>query len=150
MYHAIVKRICRRNFDLVNQRDYPSVLAGCTPNIHHRFGGDHALGGERHDQQALGQWFGRLGRLCPDLALTVQDVWVKGLPNNTTAIVRWTNQQAFPDGTAYFNHGVHVISMRWGKVTAIDANEDSQAVAVLLAQLVEAGVTEAAARPISS
>ena len=68
MYHAIVRRIASKNFLSVNQKDYSSILKGCTANIHHRFGGDHALGGERHDREALGRWFERLGRLSPTFA----------------------------------------------------------------------------------
>jgi hypothetical protein len=33
------------------------------------------------------------------------------------------------NGDPYVNPGVHVISMRWGKVYALDVSEDSQAVA---------------------
>ena len=150
MYHAIVKRIAVVNFQRVNAGDYDGLLSSCTPDIHHRFGGEHALGGERHDREALRRWFARLGRLCPDLSLSVSDVWVKGLPHDTTVIIRWTSQATRPDGSRYDNHGVHVVSMRWGKATAIDANEDSQAVAGLLAQLADSGVAEAAAAPITS
>ena len=150
MYDAMVERIATRTFERVNAGDYAGVLAACSPDVSHRFGGDHALGGERHDREALGRWFARLGRLCPDLALQVQDVWVKGWPHDTTAIIRWTNTQTRPDGTRYDNHGVHVVRMRWGKATSIDANEDSQAVAGLLDQLAAAGVAEASAAPIIS
>lgn len=150
MYHAIVKRIARKNFERVNQRDFKSLLNDCTPEIYHRFGGNHALSGERHDREALGLWLDRLARLGQQLHLTVHDVWVKGLPHNTTVIVRWSATDILPDGAPYRNHGVHVITMRWGKVTAIDANEDSQAVAEALRQRAEAGMAEAAAPPIVS
>lgn len=150
MYHSLVKRIASRNFERVNAHDYDAILARCAPDVHHRFGGDHALGGERRDREALGRWFERLGRLCPDMRLTVRDVWVKGLPHDTTVLLRWTNEATRPDGRRYENHGVHVIRMRWGKVTAIDANEDSQAVVGLLDQLAASGVAEAAAAPITS
>ena len=76
VYHAIVKRIARQNFLRVNQKDYAAILKGCSSDVHHRFGGHHALGGERHDREALGRWFERLGRLAPTLQLTVHDVWV--------------------------------------------------------------------------
>lgn len=56
MYHTIVSRIAKKNFEWVNQRDFRSLLKDCVPNIHHRFGGTHALGGERHDSEALGRW----------------------------------------------------------------------------------------------
>ena len=53
MYHAIVKRIALQNFLRVNQKDYAPILKGCSLDVHHRFGGHHALGGERHDREAL-------------------------------------------------------------------------------------------------
>ena len=112
MYHAIVKRIALQNFLRVNQKDYAAILKGCSSDVHHRFGGDHALGGERHDREALGRWFERLGRLAPTLQLTVHDVWVKGGPWNTTVIIRWSAVQDLPDGSPYNNHGVHIIRMR--------------------------------------
>src|ERR1035438_3833678 len=93
MYHAIVKRIALQNFLRVNQKDYTPILKGCCPDVHHRFAGHHALGGERHNCQALGRWFERLGRLAPTLQLIVHDVWVKGGPWNTTVIMRWSAAQ---------------------------------------------------------
>ena len=53
MYHTIVKRIATRNFERVNEHDYDAILKNCAADIHHRFGGHHALGGERHDRDAL-------------------------------------------------------------------------------------------------
>jgi ketosteroid isomerase-like protein len=150
MYHAIVKRIATRNFERVNEKDYDALLGDCVPQVHHRFGGSHALGGERHDKQALRRWFARLGRLCPTLKLTVRDVWVKGLPHHTTAIIRWTATQTLPDGSGYHNHGVHIITLRWGKVVDIDANEDSQVVAESLRVVAAHGIDEALADPILS
>ena len=150
MYHAIVKRMTIRNFERVNAKDHDALLRDCAPDIHHRFGGDHALGGERHDREALRRWFARLGRLAPELRLTVRDVWVKGLPHDTTIIVRWVATQTLPDGSPYENRGVHVIRMRWGKVVDIDANEDSQVVAASMKVLAAHGHAEAMAPPIVS
>ena len=84
------------------------------------------------------------------MKLTVRDVWVKGLPHNTTVIVRWTNSATGPDGSAYSNHGVHIVKMRWGKIVDIDANEDSQAVAEWLELQARHGIEEALAPPIVS
>ena len=132
MYHAIVERIARKNFERVNRKEYAAVLAGCHPRIRHRFGGEHALGGVRHDRETLGRWFERLGRVMPTLDLTPGDVWVKGWPSNTTVILRWEAAAALANGSPYRNRGVHVIRMRWGKVVDIDAHEDSQTVAAAL------------------
>jgi ketosteroid isomerase-like protein len=150
MYHTIVKRIAAKNFERVNQHDYAAILKDCVPDIHHRFGGHHALGGERHDRDALGRWFERLGRLGPSLKLAVRDVWVKGWPHNTTVIIRWVGSQTLPDGTPYENHGVHIVQMRWGKVVDIDANEDSQLVADSMKIFAAHGIPEAFAEPIVS
>jgi ketosteroid isomerase-like protein len=141
VYHTIVKRIVTKNFERVKD---------CAADIHHRFGGHHALGGERHDREALGRWFERLGRLFPMLKLTVRDVWVKGWPHNTTVIIRWIGTQILPDGAPYENHGVHIVRMRWGKVVDIDANEDSQLVAESLKTCAFHGIQEALAEPIVS
>jgi ketosteroid isomerase-like protein len=150
MYHTIVKRIARKSFLRVNHKDFDALLGDCAPDIHHRFGGNHALGGERHDREALRAWFGRLGRLCNHLTLTVDDIWVKGLPHDTVIIMRWSATDELPDGSPYRNRGVHIIKMKWGKVTAIDAHEDSQAVAESLHKQSAMGITEAAASPITS
>lgn len=150
MYHAIVKRIATKNFTRVNDHDHDALLDDCTPDIHHRFGGDHSLGGDRHDKEALRRWFQRLARLCPTLKLTVRDVWVKGLPNDTTIIIRWTATQTMPDESPYNNHGVHVVRMRWFKIVDIDANEDSQVVADSMKIFAAHGVEEALAAPITS
>jgi ketosteroid isomerase-like protein len=148
MYHWIVEKIALRNFERVNDHDYEAVLKACAPDIHHRFGGHHALGGERHDREVLSRWFARLGRLAPTLRLHVRDVWVKGWPHDTTVIIRWDATQTLPDGSPYENHGVHVIQMRWGKIVDIDANEDSQIVAEGLEVFAAHGVEEAAAGPL--
>ncbi len=150
MYHAIVKRIARRNFERVNEHNYAALLADCAPNIRHQFGGHHAMGGVRHDREALGRWFQRLGTVTPNLHLTVKDVWVKGWPGNTVILMRWEASATLLDGSAYHNRGVHVIRMRWGKVVDIDAHEDSQAVADCLERQARSGIVEAAAEPIVS
>ncbi len=150
MYHAIVKRIATKNFERVNDHEYDALLKDCVPHLHHRFGGQHALGGERHDRDAVRRWFQRLGRLAPTLKLEVQDVWVKGWPHDTTVIISWRASQTLADGSPYENHGVHVVRMRWGKVVEIDANEDSQAVAEFLKVIAAHGVEEALAAPIVS
>ena len=101
MYHSIVERIATKNFERVNDHDYDALLQDCAPNIHHRFGGHHALGGERHDRETLRRWFQRLGRLCPTLKLTVHDVWVKGwpgaLPRHSRGVQQESQSKQKPD-----------------------------------------------------
>jgi ketosteroid isomerase-like protein len=148
MYARTVERICRKAFAAVNRKDYDVLLRMCDPAITHRFSGDHALGGTRHSREGLRLWLERLGRVVPDLTLAIEDVWVKGGPWRTIAIVRWTSTGTPLDGGPYKNHGVHVVEMRWGKAVRIDANEDSQAVADLLQRQAACGIDEALAAPI--
>jgi len=150
VYHRTVRRIARRNFEKVAAKDDGPLLASCAPDVRHRFGGDHALGGVRNGRDALRRWFGRLGRLAPSLRLTVHEVWVTGPPWQTVVVVRWSATQDLPDGSPYLNRGVHVVELRWDTVTSIDANEDSQEVARSLRVWAEAGVEEATAAPITS
>lgn len=92
MYHTIVERIATRAFDAVNRQDYDALIGLCRPDVTHRFGGHHALGGVRHDTVALRAWFERLGRVMPTLSITVTDLWVKGGPWNTVIVIAWTQK----------------------------------------------------------
>lgn len=150
MYAGIVERASRGAFEAVNRHDYDAFNKLCTPDIVHRFGGDHALGGTRHTLAGLRLWFERLGRVMPTLTLKVEEVWVKGGPWNTTVILRWTATGQPLDGGGYVNHGVHIVRMRWLKVTSIDANEDSQAVAEVLKRQAASGIDEALAPAIET
>ena len=149
LYGSIVKRLTLRMFDLVNAQEYDTVMENCPPDVPHQFGGHHALGGKRYGAAALRRWFDRLGRLVPSLQLHVQEIWVKGPPWNTVVVARWIGDGTFPDGSPYENHGVHIIHIRWGKVTSLDANEDSEVVAKLMNALVATGVEEAGNPPLT-
>jgi len=74
--------------------------------MRHRFGGDHALGGERHDAAHVRLWFEPLHRVLPGLIVTVTDVWVSGGLRRAVVIVRWTASTTLLDGGAYTNRGV--------------------------------------------
>ena len=84
MYHAIVKRIALQNFLRVNQKDYAPVLKGCSPDVHHWFGGYHALGGERPRSRSAGPVRPRLSRPGTQLKVVVrgkaQVAEVTGMP----------------------------------------------------------------------
>lgn len=150
IYATIVEKQARAAFAAVNRHDYDAFHALCVDDVRHRFGGDHALGGIRHTLAGLRLWFERLGRVMPTLVLDVEDVWVKGWPWDATIILRWTATAQPLDGGGYANHGVHIVGMRWFKVTSIDANEDSQAVAAVLKRQAACGVDEALASAIET
>jgi ketosteroid isomerase-like protein len=150
IYSAIVKKRIRQAFDEVNDRRWDELMASITPTVHHRFGGAHAIGGERHDREALRRWFERLARVLPNLHLEINDIWVKGPPWHTMVFVQWDGTATLLNGGGYFQHAIHVITLRWGKIAALDVFEDSQEVARALAIQAEAGVDEALAEPILS
>jgi ketosteroid isomerase-like protein len=150
IYSAIVKSRIRQSFEQVNDQRWDELLGSIAPGVHHRFLGAHAVGGERHDRDTLRRWFERLGRVLPDLHLTINDIWVKGPPWNTTVVVQWDGAATLLDGGPYRQHAVHLITLRWGKIHALDVFEDSQEIARALAAQATAGLEEAAAEPIVS
>ena len=143
---AIVKRIARKNFLRVNEKDFDALPE--------RFAFPASIiASVAIMPLAVSDTTARLcaygspasGRLGKHLTITVQDVWVKGLPNDTTIIIRWSATDQIPDGKPYNNRGVHIVKMRWGKIVDIDAHEDSQAVMNNLARQAALGVAEATA-----
>ena len=150
LYSSIVKRRIRQSFDQVNDHRWDELLSSIVPNVHHRFLGAHAIGGERHDREALRLWFERLARVLPSLHLKINDIWVKGWPWDTTVFVQWDGTASLLDGGGYSQHAIHVITLRWGKIYALDVFEDSQEVARALAAQAAGGLDEAAAEPILS
>ncbi len=150
MYHTIVKRIIAQGFANVSSGNYEALLRQCVPDVVHNFAGEHALGGVRHDKTALNEWFHRVGRLLPNFNLEITDMVVKGMPWNTTAVVQWTGRSPLVNGKNYVQHGVHFLSLKWGKVHAFRIYVDTQELAHTLEGLAQFGVAEAAAEPIRS
>jgi ketosteroid isomerase-like protein len=150
LYRSIVKKRIRESFDQVNSRRWDELMTSIAPNVYHRFGGVHAIGGERHDNGALRRWFERLARVLPNLQLEIKNIWVTGWPWHTMVFVQWDGTATLLDGGPYSQHAIHVITLRWGKIHALDVFEDSQEVARALAAQAAAGLDEAVAEPIAS
>jgi ketosteroid isomerase-like protein len=150
MYQRLIARNVRSRFALLSTGDYATVLLGVDENVHHRFAGQHPLGGERHDKRAVQLWFERLYRLFPNLVFDVRTVVARGWPWDLTVAAQWSAVVTPARGPDYANSGVHVIRIRRGKVVALYAYEDSQAVAQACRTMAELGVAEAAAPPITS
>lgn len=150
LYQAIVKRRIRQSFEDVNNHRWDELMRSIAPDVHHRFGGVHAIGGERHDRETLRRWFERLARVLPNLRLEIKEIWVEGWPWHTTVFVQWDGTATLEDGGGYSQHAIHVITLRWGKIAALDVFEDSQEVARALVAQAAAGLDEALAQPILS
>ena len=113
LYSSIVKKRIRQSFDQVNNHRWDELMRSIAPDVHHRFLGTHAIGGERHDQATLRRWFERLARVLPDLHLEINNIWVKGPPWHTTVFVQWDGTATLLNGDPYFQHAIHVITLRW-------------------------------------
>jgi len=151
IYKAIVKKKVRATFLNVQNHNYDEVLAGISDsNLSHHFAGDNALGGTRHDKQALERWFNRLGAVLPDLKFEVTDVLVKGPPWNTTVVARWVATTTLLNGEPYANLGCHVIGLKWGKAHSFDVYEDTEVVSAGLMKQSHSGISEATAPKIES
>jgi ketosteroid isomerase-like protein len=151
IYKLIVTKKVRDTFLAVQNHDYDLVLAGISDsNLTHHFAGNNALGGTRHDKQALERWFKRVGAVLPDLKFEVTDVLVKGPPWNTTVVARWVATTTLLNGDNYVNPGCHVIGLKWGKAHSFDVYEDTQVVTSGLLKQSQSGITEATAPMIES
>jgi ketosteroid isomerase-like protein len=136
VYQILVKRHLRKQFDHLSGGDFESVLRGVDDHVHHRFAGEHPLGGDRHTKHALRLWFQRLFRT--------------GWPWDLRAAAEWSATVTPARGEIYLNRGVHLIRIRRGRVTQLYAYEDSQAVAKACRPMADLGITEAAAAAIES
>lgn len=150
IYGSIVRMKIRQTFDHVNNHRWDKAMESVAPNVHHRVSGAHALGGERHDKDSVRRWFERLGRVLPTLRITVNKVTVKGWPWNTQVFAEWDGNATLNNGAPYINRGLHVFTLRWGRVHALEEFQDSQAAASGLAAQSAAGLEEAGAKPIVS
>lgn len=150
IYHAIIKNKILRSFQLVNDHRYTELVQAMALNVRHSFAGSHAMGGIRNDQAAVKEWLERLGRVIPNLSITVTHINVKGWPNNTLTIVRWTATATLENGDPYKNEGVHFITLKWGKVVELDVYEDTLTVANGLEKQYLCGIKEAKASQIIS
>jgi ketosteroid isomerase-like protein len=150
LYRAIVKNRIRQSFDHVNNRRWDELLGSIAPNVDHRFLGAHAVGGQRHDKETLRLWFERLARVLPNLQLEIRDIWVQGWPWRTMVFVQWEGAATLLDGSPYRQHAIHVITLKWGKIHALDVFEDSQEISRALVVQAGAGLEEAIAEPILS
>lgn len=150
MYHYIVKRNLIRSFQALNRGDY-EVITRQFPkkDVSHWFSGEHhPLSGLRRSRSAILAWYERLARLMPDLQFHIEKIAVSGFPWRTTAMLEWTDSLTDRAGTRYANRGVHVLTIRWGKVASLEVFCDTEYLQGYFKALREQGVTEAGEAPI--
>lgn len=152
MYHSIVKGNLLRSFAALNRGDYGVITRQFRKEgVSHWFSGEgHPLAGLRTDIGHIHQWYERLARLMPDLAFDIEKVAISGWPWRTTAILTWTDRLTDRAGRPYQNRGVHVITIRWGRVTGLEVYCDTAYLQGYFEALKGQGVTEAGEEPIIS
>src|SRR5581483_7415332 len=148
MFHAVVRAKLRRAFADINAGAYDRIVAGFLPKHEHVFPGDHPLADERHSLEATRRWYGRLAELLPDLQFRIRRIVVGGWPWDTSAVVEWTDHFTV-GGEPRSNQGVHVIGLRWGKVTRLAVYCDTQKLAEVCRDKARLGLAAAAAEPIA-
>ena len=150
MYHAIVRRKIRGLFDAVNQGDFHPVLASFTPDAEHVFiGENHALAGRRDNPASIRQWYERLHALMPDLTFMLHRIDVAGGPWATIAVIEWTERNSGTDGVETKNSGVHVVHLRWGKMTRLLILTDTVPVQATLQRTADSSGGLSLAAPIN-
>lgn len=132
MYHAFVRRRIRDLFAAINKGDAAPFLAGLAPEFEHVFIGDHALAGRRISPEQTAEWYARLFRLLPRLEFDPQRIDVAGGPWNTIAVVEWFESNRASDGVETTTAGVHVVTIKWGKVTRLLILSDTAKVQEML------------------
>lgn len=145
----IIRARVRRTFDRINAGDYMAMVHGLAPSFEYIFHGRHALGGRRVTRAAMTAWWERITRLLPGLRFDVQDVVVSGPPWRTRVAVRSIVQGQLPRGERYRNTVFQFLTLRWGKVTAVETIEDLQRLERALLAVSESGVPDAMAAPIA-
>lgn len=152
MYHAIVKRNLLNSFAALNRGDYKVITEQFRDQgVSHWFSGEqHPMAGLRRSKSAIFEWYDRLARLMPDLKFEIEKVAISGWPWHTVAMLEWTDHLSDREGQCYSNRGVHVITIAWGKVIALEVFCDIEYLQGYFAALRAQGVEEAAAPPIVS
>lgn len=150
MYHAIVKRKMRDSFDQINKGNYAAIVRQFAPGAEHWFSGSHALAGRRDDLEQIQSWYDRLAVIFPDLRFQITKLVVGGWPWDTYALIEWVDFVADREGRAYSNQGVHVIRLKWGKVSELHVYCDTQLLAEICDRLGAQGVAVAVDAPIGA
>lgn len=152
MYHAIVKRNLLNSFAALNRGDYAVITRQFrAQGVSHWFSGEgHPLAGLRRDKASILAWYERLAALMPDLAFEIEKIAVSGFPWRTVAMLEWTDSLSDRAGTRYRNRGVHVITISWGKVIALEVFCDTDYLNGYFEVLKAQGVPEASLSPIES
>jgi ketosteroid isomerase-like protein len=146
MYKFIVRQIVRRTFARLSAGDYEAVVKQFGPRSRFLFSGDHALGGQRHGQEAVRKWFQEMLRSFPGIRIEPQHVVVNGWPWRTTVATHLAISATLADGRPYRNEGMQLLRLRWGRVVEDLIFEDTLKLDAELRRMQEAHAEPVGAR----
>jgi ketosteroid isomerase-like protein len=135
MYSWIVKQVVRTGFAHLDRGDWPFVVRLFARDGTFAFPGEHDLAGEFHGRPAIQGWFARAFSMFA-FHFEIHDVTAAGLPWNLRACTRFTVTVTAHDGTAFANHGVQYLRLRWGRVQEDRIFEDTQVAAAAVGHAV--------------
>lgn len=149
LYHEFVRRKILSLFNSVGRGDAEPLLNQFAPRFEHASVGNHALGGSRHGLAATRDWYSRLYRLLPEIAFTIEKLEVRGMPWNTMAVIEWIEVNSGADGIIAASRGIHVVWIRWGRVTRLLIVPETDKLLATLDRLAAKGFAEAKAAAIA-
>lgn len=116
MLSLIVHRVVQNGYAKQNRGDFNGLSRMFSEDAVFEFQGDTPFGGERRGREAIGGWFGQVGREFGRLRLVAHDVAVSGPPWNLRVIVRFRDSYELISGETLSNHGFQYLRIAWGKV----------------------------------
>ncbi|PRA78810.1 nuclear transport factor 2 family protein [Microbacterium sp. MYb66] len=149
VYAAIVRSKVRSTFEQINSGNYHAMVDGLDSPFEYVFHGNHALGGRRVTKEAMVRWWERTLNLLPGAKFEVLEVLVNGGPWRTRIAVRNRVRGPLPGGEQYENVVFQFMTLRWGKVSAVETVEDLQVLERALRLVADSGKPEALAAPIN-
>jgi ketosteroid isomerase-like protein len=154
MYKTIVKRRIRHLFAEANRGNWQAIIDTLADRFTYRFIGDTPLGGTRHKNSSMQEWFKRIYKLVPDAKLTPQQIVVQGMPWNTHIMTYVKFNGTLPSvdgapGALYENEVMQLLNLKWGRIHSVLTIEDTKRFADILPQLARAGIVEATEEPIN-
>lgn len=123
-YKKTVQKIVLRGFAALNAGNYRVITRQCHENAVYEFEGEHSLGGVHKGRQAIEGWFEKLLYELPS-TFTIHEVIVMGFPWDTTVIVQFSDEVRPRNSEPYQNHGVQLITLKWGKIRHIHTYADT-------------------------
>lgn len=149
MYKTIVAKKVRGIFAALSAGSAEPMLNGLASSFTYRFAGTSALSGNRSTRAAMERWWERIFRLFPGAVFSPAEVVVQGHPGNTKVATHVWITIPLANGTTYRNEFMQLMTLRFGKVTAVQTLEDTAVLDRLMADLARDGVAEATASPIT-